>query len=291
MPASGVHYTAEDFSMFVNRELPRQIDYFVLFTLGQFSYWERDYARALAALDRAIVAAEAGGSGEQPEGLAYAYFYRGNMHAIYRQDRPATIAHYARALGLLPDFANAAFNLGGSLRILANTCRANGDEGRAAETYRQAIEAYGRAIAADPSYVPAYEGRGLARYEIGLYDDAIADYSSALATARGPRPITSSAWSCVISSAWTRHWRISTGQSPGSPAQHATTSAGDTWPWRWEIWTTRAQTSELTCASRRRTTRNGGRGLRRGWPIMGCRAIEGPLSSRRRYAEHFPSAR
>ena len=99
--------------MFVNRELPRQIDYFVLFTLGQFSYWERDYARALTAIDQAIVAAEAGGSGEQPEGLAYAYFYRGNMHAIYRQDRPAAIADYTRALGLLPDFANAAFNLGG----------------------------------------------------------------------------------------------------------------------------------------------------------------------------------
>ena len=184
----GALYTAEDFSMFVNRELPRQIDYFVLFTLGQFSYWERDYARALTAIDQAIVAAEAGGSGEQPEGLTYAYFYRGNMHAVYRQDRPAAIADYTRALGLLPDFANAAFNLGGSLRILANTCRASGDEGRAAETYRQAIEAYGRAIAADPNYVPAYEGRGLARYEIGLYDDAIADYDSALAL--GPRAET-----------------------------------------------------------------------------------------------------
>jgi tetratricopeptide (TPR) repeat protein len=184
----GALYTAEDFSMFVNRELPRQIDYFVLFTLGQFSYWERDYARALTAIDQAIVAAEAGGSGEQPEGLAYAYFYRGNLRAVHRQDRPAAIADYTRALGLLPDFANAAFNLGGSLRILATTYRAGGDEGRAAETYRQAIEAYSRAVAADTNYVPAYEGRGLAHYEIGLHDDAAADYNSALA--RGPRAET-----------------------------------------------------------------------------------------------------
>lgn len=177
----GLLYSDEDFALFVNRELPRQVDYFVFFTLGQLFYWERDYERALAALDQAIAAIEAEASHDLPEGLAYAYFYRGNVHAVYRQDRRSAIADYRRALALAPDFANAAFNLGEALRILANTYRDSDDEDSAHRAYHEAIKAYGQAINTSPDYALAFERRGLAHYEIGSYEAAVADYASALA--------------------------------------------------------------------------------------------------------------
>jgi tetratricopeptide (TPR) repeat protein len=160
-------------------DLPRQIDYFVFFALAQLYYWAGDYERGLSALDQAIAAGEKAGDG-RPEGLAYAYFYRGNLYAVYRQDRPAAIADYRRALALAPDFADAAFNLGGSLRILANTQRHQGGEETALATYQAAVEAYSQALEIDPDHVLAYEGRGLTYYELGLYQAAAEDYRSAL---------------------------------------------------------------------------------------------------------------
>jgi tetratricopeptide (TPR) repeat protein len=190
---SGTHVRSlfqsqDDFAIYVNGDLPRQVDYFVFFTLGQLYYWEGKYDGALGALDRAIAAAEAEAPGDQPEGLAYAYFYRGNLYAVHRQDRPAAIADYRRSLALAPTFAGAAFNLGGSLRIWANTFRASGDEDAARQTYQEAIVAYGQAIDIDPEHALAYDGRALTHYEIGVYEAAVADYR--LALAREPRAET-----------------------------------------------------------------------------------------------------
>jgi len=186
--ARGTLYSDEDFALFVNQELPRQVDYFVFFTLGQLYYWDADYERALGALNQAIEAGESEPADDLPGGLAYAYFYRGNVHAVYRQDRRAAIADYRRALKLAPDLARAAFNLGEALRILGNTQRAQGDEERATKTYRQAVRAYDKAIRSNPDFAPAYEGRGLACYEIGSTEAAVEDYQAALE--RAPRAET-----------------------------------------------------------------------------------------------------
>jgi tetratricopeptide (TPR) repeat protein len=168
-----------EFALFVNHDLPQQVDYFVFFTLARLYYWAGDYERELSALDRAIAAGGEAGDGP-PEGLAYAYFYRGNLYAVYRQDRPAAIADYREALALRPGFADAAFNLGDALRILANTQRHAGEEEAARRTYQAALEAYSQALEIDPDHVPAYERRGLAYYELGLDQAAAEDYRSAL---------------------------------------------------------------------------------------------------------------
>jgi tetratricopeptide (TPR) repeat protein len=168
-----------DFALFVNHNLPRQIDYFVFLTLARLYYWAGDYERVLSALDRAIAAGEKAADGAR-EGLAYAYFYRGNSYAVHRQDRPAAIADYRRALALAPDFADAAFNLGGSLRILANTQRHQGEEENALATYQAAVEAYSQALESNPDHVLAYEGRALTYHELNLDLAAAEDYRSAL---------------------------------------------------------------------------------------------------------------
>ncbi|MBN1953709.1 MAG: CHAT domain-containing protein [Anaerolineae bacterium] len=178
---------ADDFVLFVNNDLPQQVDYFAFFTLGQLYYWEQKYDRALAALSAAIAAVERDGDNDPP-GLAQAYFYRANLHAVHRQDRPAAIADYRRALALDPGLVAAAFNLGQALRVWAVARRAQGDEAGARDSLQQALQAYSQAVDARPDYAAAYGERGLAHYLRGEFELASADYQAELA--RAPRAET-----------------------------------------------------------------------------------------------------
>ena len=168
-----------DFVAVVNRHLPRHVEYFVFLILAYLRYWSNDKEGALAALNRAI-GATAELSGPPPEGLAHAHFYRANVHAAFRQDRPAAIADYRRALELDARLGAAAFNLGQALRTLGNTRRAKSDRAAAEEAYRQAVDAYDLAVSIDPDDAAAYEGRGLARFALAESDEAAGDLRAAL---------------------------------------------------------------------------------------------------------------
>jgi len=168
-----------DFVAVVNQHLPRHVEYFVFLILAYLRYWSNDKEGALAALDRAI-AATAELVGRPPEGLAHAHFYRGNIHAAFRQDRRAAIADYRRALELDPRFGAAAFNLGQALRTLGNTRRAESDRPAAEDAYQRAAGAYDTALSIDPDDAGAYEGRGLARFAMAEYERAATDFRTAL---------------------------------------------------------------------------------------------------------------
>lgn len=172
---------ATDFALFVNQELEQKVEYFVFFTLGQLYYWEGEYEQAMTALDQAIAAVETESHDDLPEGLAHAYFYRGNIHAVYYQDRPAAIKDYRQALTLDSNFTGAAFNLGQALRVWAMTHRARGDEAAASHHFQEALEAYDQVINIAPDYARAYGGRALTYYLMEKYEDAITDYRSELA--------------------------------------------------------------------------------------------------------------
>jgi tetratricopeptide (TPR) repeat protein len=170
----------QDFAIVVNQNLPRQVDYFVFFTLAQLHYWAGQYEQALRAFDQAAQAAETDSAGGGPESLEFAYFYRANLNAVHRQDRPAAIRDYRKALDLAPGFAMAAYNLGQALRILGEWKRAEKDESGAREAYEQALEAYGRAVEADPAFAQAYSDRGLTHWELQENDLAIVDVRKAI---------------------------------------------------------------------------------------------------------------
>lgn len=176
---SSLLQSSEDFAVYVNQQLPRQTDYFVFFTLGQLYYRAESYEEALSSFDQAIQAVAQ--AANPPTELAYAYFYRGNIYAVHRQDRPNAIADYRRATELSPDFALAAFNLGGALRIWGTTLRMQDKKEEAQNSFVEAIAAYSQAIEADPELTLAYEERGLANWEIGRFLEAVADYEAALA--------------------------------------------------------------------------------------------------------------
>ncbi|MEP7198765.1 MAG: tetratricopeptide repeat protein, partial [Chloroflexota bacterium] len=172
-------YTSEDLALFIQRGLPQQVDFFIFFVLGQLHYWDRQYARALNALTRAIDAGSV--LDTPPHGLAYAYFYRGNLHAFYLQNRPAAIADYRAALSYPPPFVNAAFNLGQALRAWGEAHRLQHDESQMRAAFVEAREAYTQAITIDTQFAPAYEARGLTHAELGDDSAAIRDYERALA--------------------------------------------------------------------------------------------------------------
>jgi tetratricopeptide (TPR) repeat protein len=172
-----------DFAVFVNHKLPRQVDYFVFFTLGQLYYWDGDFQRAADAFSLAITAVDAEEVENKPEGLAYAYFYRGTISAVFHQDRHAAIHDYRQSIILNEKLIEAHFSLGDSLRILGNTLRRDGKDQQAQQAYLEAIRAYGQALLIDKNYVMSYERRGLTYFVIGEYDKAAADYQAALSLA------------------------------------------------------------------------------------------------------------
>jgi tetratricopeptide (TPR) repeat protein len=172
-------YSDREFAIFINQTLPLQVDFFVFFAVGQIFYWEGDYKRALTSLNQAVSAVENDAKEDLPDGLAYAYFYRGNLQAVHRQDRAAAIADYKKALAISPNFANAAFNLAEALRIRANTLRTESRKAQAFKSYQEAIDAYSQTIDIDPDYTKAYEGRGLTYFEIGENKKAEKDFHSA----------------------------------------------------------------------------------------------------------------
>jgi len=159
----GANTRDKDFVSVINTKLPQQVEFFVFFTLAQSLYWDLKYEQALQALSKAIDVVKI----EPPQGLTYAYFYRGNLYAIHRQDRLAAIEDYKQALNLQPDFASAAYCLGQSQRILGNTYREAKDTTNAKLAYESAIKAYDQALGINKDYAPAYVSRGLAYWNIG----------------------------------------------------------------------------------------------------------------------------
>ena len=166
-----------DFSLWVNKALPHQAEFFMLFTLAQLYYWEKEYDQAYYILTQAIDSAV-----DIPaEALAYAYFYHGNINACYRNDRPATIADFRRALELNPGLLPAAYNLGDALRVWGNTLAARDETTQAELAFQDAIQAFSRVLELDPNLGRAFEQRGLAHFKAQAYMQAANDYQEALA--------------------------------------------------------------------------------------------------------------
>ena len=193
----------KDFVSVINTALPQQLEFFAFFTLAQLFYWDRKYEQALQALNKAIDVVKT----EPPEGLTYAYFYRGNLYASHSQDRLAAIEDYKQALKRKPDFAIAAYCLGQSQRILGNTYREAKDTTNAKLAYELAIKAYSQTLGINADYAPAYVGQGLAYWNIGrlsvepeerqtAFESAKVNYQAALE--RQPQAVTFNRLSIVL---------------------------------------------------------------------------------------------
>lgn len=70
------------------------------------------------------------------------------------------------------------------------TYQARGDWALSSGYYTQAVQDFGKAIEYDPSNSSSYLGRGFANFELGHYEESIADYNTYVSQAKAPFSVT-----------------------------------------------------------------------------------------------------
>lgn len=113
---------------------------------------------------------------------AKAYFNRGKARASLDQD-PSAIADYNRAIQLNPNFAETYFHRGCLRDYLVQRDSHKSMTAARFEERRSAIADLDEAIRLDldfPKLLHAYYRRGLAKYDLDRYEDAIVDFDEAL---------------------------------------------------------------------------------------------------------------
>lgn len=152
------------YASFVTRDLPAQLAFLALFTVGETYYTEQAYEEAARVIERAVAPFTAGI--EPPEGVADAYFRLGWLYQAPLRDLPAAIAAYDQVIEHNPNYVVAYYNRG-----LAYA---------SSNDLAQAIQDYSQAIQLNPDYTFAYYNRGLAYAASDDLEQAIADYTHAV---------------------------------------------------------------------------------------------------------------
>src|SRR5438552_4074067 len=114
-----------------------------------------------------------------------AEFLRGNAHCDAREFADA-LARYERAAAFGYEDHVMWNNRGDALDGLASPQGAAawtglGDSWYALERYEEAVEAYDRAIAADPNSEEAWNNKGFTFFMLGIHEEALSCYEKALA--------------------------------------------------------------------------------------------------------------
>lgn len=176
----GLHFSMGDperVEFLITQDLPSHVTYITMLTLGigelgrKDKAGARDYDRALSYLDAALDALDAldavpgGDYSTRPwEG----FFYRGTAYLLTGEYEKAQ-ADLLASIELAPEEPTAYYNLGIVMQIRGENL--------------QAVEAFGRAIEADPESAlaaRAYKSRGLLHYAGGDFRDAAADFSAGI---------------------------------------------------------------------------------------------------------------
>ena len=112
-----------------------------------------------------------------------AYYYRGlSYKKIGKSDEADQDFIKAKELGWPFDIlglAKAPYDKGVGYANEGNSEQKYGDDGKAKSAYEKAIEQYGIAIEADPTYADAYYYRGMAYARLGKCDEALHDFQKA----------------------------------------------------------------------------------------------------------------
>jgi tetratricopeptide (TPR) repeat protein/DNA-binding XRE family transcriptional regulator len=161
--------TPADLSATINTDVPQEVRYVALVTLGQLYLGRGDVAKARAALAQALSAPP-----EETDAQALLYHRLAYAYQIGPDpDLDQTIAYYDQVVDLQPGWKTTFFNRG-----LAHYAR--GETG----DYFQAVADFSQALRMDRTYAQALVGRGvvyLSRRDPGDLDRAAQDFDAALA--------------------------------------------------------------------------------------------------------------
>ena len=158
-----------ELSTTINSELPQDVRYLALLSLGELYLQRQEFGLAQATLERA----RANAPQDDPRGLAALYF---RMGYAYQMGEPPDLAKaidvYSRAIELDSRHARTYYNRG-----LAYLHR-----GKASDL-GAAIQDFDQAIRLDPGYAPAYTSRAVAfllRKREGDLERALVDLNQAI---------------------------------------------------------------------------------------------------------------
>jgi tetratricopeptide (TPR) repeat protein len=151
------------FSAYIVTGVPDEFEYLMLFSLGQISLFNKNYAQAIRLFDQAL-SIDLGQRQAQLK-AATVYFYRGYTHGL-NGDSDAALADYSKAIELDSGYTFAYNNRG-----VVYTEQGN---------LKAALADFSKAIELDPKYALAYYNRGIVYIDQGNLEAALADYSKAI---------------------------------------------------------------------------------------------------------------
>jgi excisionase family DNA binding protein len=186
------------YNQLIINDLPAQVSFLALFTIGQSFYFADNYIEALRMMEAAIVELEK--VSNLPTGSLEAYFRLGWLQQVPFRNHETASSSYTRAIELDPNYVsaynnrgNARYHLGDMEGAIADYTKAIELDPKDAFAYSNrgivrrnlgdlagAITDYNKAIELDPNYVYAYSNRGNARSDLGDLAGAIADYNKAI---------------------------------------------------------------------------------------------------------------
>ncbi len=186
------------YNKFITTELPAQLAFLSLFTLGLTFSSQEKYEKSINVIEEAVNYLPTGI--EPIDGASAAYFYLGWLYQVSTNNLNQAIADYSKAIELDPNAANVYNNRGVAYYALdeydlavadyskaieldpnaANVYNNRGVAYYALDEYDLAVADYSKAIELDPNYAYGYYNRGVAYYALAEYDLAVADYSQAI---------------------------------------------------------------------------------------------------------------
>lgn len=147
--------TPADLSAVINTELPTDVRWMALVSVGQVDYAAKRYNQAQAALERALAYPP-----RDESALAGLYFSLGYIYGL-QGDLDGALSYYTQAIECNPGLVSAYNNRG----VAYLSRREKGDLKRAISDFSQAIEL-------DPEFGSAWYNRGLSYMALGeAYDE------------------------------------------------------------------------------------------------------------------------
>jgi tetratricopeptide (TPR) repeat protein len=154
------------YAEFVTKDLPRQLTFLALFSVGQSYYAREEYIESAHVIEKSVDVLSQSQISVDYEGVSDAYFRLGWLFQVPLGDIHKAQTAYTHALALNPKSAEGYNNRGVTYTQMGK--------------FEQAFRDYDHALEIDPDLTNAYVNRGATYYKIGDYEQALSNFSHAL---------------------------------------------------------------------------------------------------------------
>lgn len=197
-------YGREASARLINQDLPEQLAFLSLFTVGQAVAINGNFTKAIPILEKAVGNISEGligiNLGASPDPSVAAYFLLGWLYQVHEGNNELAVDNYSRAIENKQDFKIAYYNRGIAHFDLENFEEASidfetsvqvdatfaqgyynlGNSYRLLNQIDDAIESFDQAILLNPSFAEAFYARGYIYFFEQNYEASILDFSTVI---------------------------------------------------------------------------------------------------------------